>query len=581
MLVEAKKEREYIKFGAKADSQSTEVRNNLSRLSRLLSFRVFLLMLAVTASIFIIYTYINTKLQTAHLMENVLLSANRMSDVIKRSTHYSMLLNRREDVFRIINTIATEPGIHRIRIYNKRGDITYSTASEEVGARVDMRAEACNACHSLEKPLEALSITKRSRIVTGLAEYRILGLINPIRNEPVCFNAACHAHPPSKKILGVLDVKMSLEQVDKQLEKNWQTMFHLALLMILLVAATSGVFLYFVVHIPVRKLTEGTREVSGGNLDYLIPIQSGDEIGLLAQSFNQMTKDLKRAHGEITEWSNTLEIKVKEKTEELKKMQDQIVQVEKMASLGKLSLTVAHELNNPLTGILNYASLALKNLKKDEFALKERDSTLKDLEIIQNETARCGNIVKNLLLFSRKLDTGLTEEKLRSIVETSIELVAHHLRLRQIEMVRNYLSGDDTIFCDPDQLKQAFIALLINATESMDKGGVIEVSTEHVEGDGYRIRIRDTGCGIPGELLPRVFEPFFTTKINDKGVGLGLSIVYGVINRHGGTIRVESEVGKGTTFIVEIPRVGQSHMDVESWMARPEGLPKNPLKEGL
>lgn len=551
-------------------------------LIRLLSFRVFFLMMAVTATIFSIYTYINTQVQTTHLMDSVLLSANRMSDVIKRSTRHSMLLNRREDVYRIIKTIADEPGIQGIRIYNKKGEITYSTVSEEVGLRVDMQAEACNACHSLERPLEALPIENRSRILTNPDGHRILGLINPIRNEPECYNAACHAHPPSKKTLGVLDVRMSLRQVDEHIGESWRTMLYLALLTILLVAATSGVFLYYVVHIPVHKLTEGTREVSSGNLDHLIPIHSSDEIGLLAQSFNRMTKDLKRARDEITEWSNTLEAKVEEKAEELKKMQDQVVQVEKMASLGKLSLTVAHELNNPLTGILNYASLAIKELRKGRFAAEERESTLKDLEIVQTETARCGNIVKNLLLFSRKLDTGLTRERLHSIIETSLELVAHHFRLQQIEVVRRYVDGDDTILCDPDQFKQAFIALFINATESMDKGGTIEVSTERTEpGDGYRVCVRDTGCGIPKELLPQVFEPFFTTKTESKGVGLGLSVAYGAIRRHGGTIQVQSEVGEGTTFIIEIPRDGPSNKETEEWGEGEEVRPKGSLEDGL
>jgi two-component system NtrC family sensor kinase len=460
--------------------------------------------------------------------------------------------------------------------------ITYSTAAEEVARKVDMQAEACNACHNLERPLEALAIENRSRILTNSDGHRILGLINPIRNEPECYNAACHAHPPSKKTLGVLDVRMSLRHVDEHVEEAWRAMLYLALVTILLVAATSGVFLYYVVHIPVKKLTEGTREVSNGNLDYLIPIRSGDEIGLLAQSFNRMTKDLKRARDEITEWSNTLEAKVKEKTEELEKMQDQVVQVEKMASLGKLSLTVAHELNNPLTGILNYASLAIKHLRKGRFAAEERESTLKDLEIIRDETSRCGKIVKNLLLFSRKWDTEFTRESLHPILDSSIELVAHHFRLQQIEVVRRYVDGDDTILCDPDQLKQAFIALFINATESMDKGGTIEVSTERTEPeDGYRVWVRDTGCGIPEEVLPRVFEPFFTTKTEAKGVGLGLSISYGVIRRHGGTIQVESEVGEGTTFMIQIQGDGPLQKETEKWAEGERVRPKFSLEDDL
>ena len=184
--------------------------------TRFLSIRLVCILLTAMIIFFGLYTYINIRYHTSHLMQNVRLSANRVSDVIKRSTHYSMLLNRREDLYHTIQTIGNEPGIDGIRIYNKRGEIMFSTIHGEQGTSVDLQAEACYVCHAEEKPLEAIPTRNRSRIYSAPEGHRILGVINPIMNEPGCYNADCHAHPPEKAVLGVLDVKMTLGQVDEQ-----------------------------------------------------------------------------------------------------------------------------------------------------------------------------------------------------------------------------------------------------------------------------------------------------------------------------------------------------------------------------
>lgn len=500
------------------------------KFSRLLSFRLVCLMLAVMIVFFGLYTYINIHYQTSNLMENVRLSANRVSDVIKRSTHYSMLLNRREDLHHTIQTIGNEPGMDGIRIYNKRGEIMFSTTQGEQGTSVDLQAEACYVCHAAEKPLQAIPTRDRSRIYSSLEGYHVLGVINPIMNEPGCYNADCHAHPPEQAVLGVLDVKMSLAQVDERVAESRTRMIFYAVLLIVIVAIVSAGFIFIMVHTPVKKLIAGTQEISGGNLKYEIDIQSSDEIGQLARSFNQMTQNLSKA-------------------------QDHLCQMEKMASVGKLSATVAHEINNPLAGILTYTKLVLRSFQKDRINPKDKKAVEKYLTFIKNETSRCGDIVKNLLLFSKRTGGDFRNESLDTIIDKSLQLVNHHLEIQGVTLEKQLCEADDIIFCDANQLQQAFIALFVNGVEAMPKGGTLKVKTDcKNSGDTVHIFISDTGYGIPEEVRPNIFDPFFSTKKDEKRIGLGLSVVYGIIQRHGGSIDVLSETSKGTTFVITLPR---------------------------
>lgn len=486
-------------------------------------------------------------------MNNVVLSASRMSDVVKKSSHYSMLLNRSEDLRHIITTIGTEPGVEGIRIYNKRGEITLSTDKREEHTVVDMAAEACYACHDQAKPLESLPIHNRVRIYTGEKGYRILGLINPIRNEPACSDAGCHAHPRDKTVLGVLDVKMSLEQVDAGLLRAQTDMIIRSVGTMLLIGTLSALLILHTIVKPVKLLKEGTHQIAAGNLDYHIVIKTRDELGELARSFNEMTVSLKREKEENRRWSETLQDRIREKTDELRAIHNQIVQIEKMASLGKLAATVAHELNNPLEAILTYAKLISRRIKKEEPFTERHKQILEDVELIARETERCGNIVKNLLLFSKKQVAEFGLVPIKDIVEKAAKLVQHHFTISNIKLQRDYFDENASIVCDESQIQQALVALFVNAVEAMPEGGTITVETRRDEQGNILINVRDSGVGITAEDLPHIFEPFFTTKKNGRGVGLGLSIVYGIMERHGGTISVASQPGKGTTFTLRFP----------------------------
>jgi len=527
----------------------------------LLAFRVFLIILFVM----LVGTAVLTKLSIDHQAEQYLrdaiVGANRIGDVIKRSTNYSMMLNRQEDIHQIINTIGNEPGIEAIRIYNKKGEITLSTVPGEVGTNVNMSAEACTACHSPGKVPLSPNPRELSRIFSSAKGYRVLGMIVPIKNDSTCSTADCHAHAPSQTILGVLDVMMPLKEIDEHLAGLNRSQYWNALFMFFVMTSFVGIFIWLVVNIPVHKLTLGTHEITKGNLDYRISVRSTDEIGRLATSFNQMADELKRARNELTEWAQTLEGRVAQKTEELKRAQANMVQMEKMVSLGKLASTVAHELNNPLEGVLTYAKLLKKMVKEGMISAEAAAEIQSDLTIIADETARCGNIVKNLLLFSRQKVGDFVETDIRGTIERTISLIDHHLKIHNIALETDFQREPLMLFCDPQQIEQAVLAVEINAIEAMPEGGSLKIDGHHSSSsDSIDITVADTGIGISDHALPHIFEPFFTTKENGKGTGLGLAVVYGIIERHGGTIDVQSKLHGGTTFTLHLPRTAAKNM---------------------
>jgi two-component system NtrC family sensor kinase len=505
-------------------------------------------------ALFGLYSYFTVGFYKAQMMNQIVASAERMSDVIRQSTRYSMLLNRNQDVYEIISTIGREPGVEGIRIYNKRGEIMFSTVKSEEKTVVDMHAEACYACHSQDKPLESLPTPTRTRIYEAPSGHRVLGVINPIRNEASCSSADCHAHPAERTMLGVLDVRMSLKGLDDAIEKAQSTMLTYAALTIIAVALIAVYFLSTTVLKPVRRLEKGAAEISSGNLEHRIAIRSQDELGTLARTFNSMTQSLKHEKAENEEWARTLEQRVHEKTQELNAIHTQISQVEKMVSLGKLAATVAHELNNPLEAILTYARVIARRFKKDEPLLRAHSQSVEDVGLIAQEADRCGTIVKNLLLFSKKQTGVISLASVQQIVGSAAQLVRHHCEISGVKLETNFAEPDITLLCDENQIKQALIALFVNAVEALPGGGTISVTAGRHQGDdGVSISVTDNGVGIAEADLPFIFEPFFTTKTDARGVGLGLSVVYGIVERHGGTISVASTPGKGTTFTLNFP----------------------------
>jgi two-component system NtrC family sensor kinase len=513
--------------------------------------------------IFAALTFLTIAMHRQHLEQFVIDSALRISDTIKNSTHHDMLHSspdeeKAKNISRIINTIGTQKGIERIRIFSKDGRILYSTDRTEIDKLVDKKAEACYVCHASDKPLTKLDKDQRWRIFRAADGHRILGLINPIENEASCSSDNCHQAVSDAPLLGVLDVNMSLREADALITGDLMTNLTAYLATMVTIALVSSGFVMVMVHKPVKKLIEGTRKVAMGELNYKLEVGHSDEIGELAESFNRMTSDLKEARDEITNWARTLEKRVAEKTEELKRAQENIIHVEKMASLGKLSAIVAHEINNPLMGVLTYAKLLQKRIKKriediPEGQEHDFDDCLKYASIIESETTRAGEIVKNLLLFSKQTTIRLEPNNLNELIERSIMLVNHQMELSSIECITELSRDIPPVRCDAGQIQQVIVALLVNSVEAIGESGSVTIVSEYDrQRQLARIRISDTGVGMDEETKKHIFEPFFTTKKDQAGTGLGLAVVYGILERHHGKVRVESEPGKGATFVIEL-----------------------------
>ena len=526
----------------------------MQRLTHSLAIKLTACVVGGMAILFSIYGYWNLRLWRQSQQEIIFQSADRISDTIRRSIRYSMLRNQREEVFHIINTIGHENGISRIRIFNKEGQISFSTDDKEVGQFVDKNAEACYACHAQAQPLARLDRPDRMRIYRVHDGTRVLGLIQPIENESDCSSAACHAHTGASQVLGVLDTNVSLAAMDVAVARHERRAVAFTAASLLVVSLFTVWLIWLTVHKPVRQLTEGTRAVAQGDLDYLLPETHQDEIGSLAVSFNQMTQELKKAQAENRQWTATLEDRVHQKTGELESAYRSLTQSEKMASLGKLAAVVAHEINNPLAGILTYSKLISRMADKGFSNGQRLDEAKSYLHIIEGESRRCGGIVKNLLTFARQTPINPQKNDLNAIIERCLLLVGHQMDLQSVELQKTLDPQLPALYCDAGQVQQALLVILMNAVEAMPSGGRlgIESAYDPVQRLG-RVVVSDEGPGIPPEVLSHIFEPFFTTKEEGKGTGLGLAIALGIVQQHGGNIEVASNAQKGTAFTVLLP----------------------------
>ena len=527
----------------------------MPRLTHSLAIKLTACVVGGMALLFGLYGYWNLRLWRQSQQEIIFQDADRISDTVRRSIRYSMLRNQREEVFHIINTIGHENGISRIRIFSKEGQISFSTDEKEVGQFVDKKAEACYACHAQAQPLTRLDRPDRMRIYTARDGTRVLGLIRPIENEADCSNAACHAHSGGSQVLGVLDTNVSLAAADLTVAQHQGQLVIFTAAAILIVSVFSTWLIWMTVHKPVRRLTEGTRHVAQGDLDYLLPETGRDEISSLAVSFNHMTQELKKARAENLQWTQTLEDRVQQKTGELERAYRSLMQSEKMASLGRLAAVVAHEINNPLAGILTYSKL-LSRMADKGFSENQRLSEAKSyLHIIEGESRRCGGIVKNLLTFARQTPINPQKNDLNEIVERCLLLVGHQMTLQNIELEKRLEAHLPPLYCDAGQVQQALLVILMNAVEAMLQGGRLSVESAYDPARRLgRVVVTDEGPGIPSEVLSHIFEPFFSTKSEEgRGTGLGLAIALGIVQQHGGNIEVVSTPQKGTAFTVLLP----------------------------
>ncbi|NOX38647.1 MAG: HAMP domain-containing protein [Calditrichaeota bacterium] len=521
-----------------------------------LGLRLLVIFSVVILGLLLFYAQLYLSFSRDILEETVRVSAYRGGDLVQKALYNFMLENDRANLAEIITNIGNEPGVQRIRIYNKDGIIKFSNNSAELGNQVDMQAEACFACHSKENPSRVLPVEDQSRIFRSASGQRVLGLIIPVYNEASCYRAPCHAHPETQSVLGVLDVQMSLAELDAAIANQRRYVYGISLVFLVGGFILIGLIIYFSIDRPIRTLITGTERLGAGELSHRIPLSRSDELGVLARSFNSMAQNLEEAYRELKNWSQMLEQRVQEKTQELEAIHQEIVRVERMASLGKMAATVAHELNNPLSGIVNYARLLERQIRRAWPEDVPLDPAIwEELAFIRNEALRCGEIVKNLLVFARGSRMNIQTCHLSEIIDRALKLVRHHLELAKVRTRVQLSLTSDKLECDPDQILQVLVALMVNAIEAMPRGGELTVEAHHPDRVPQKLllMVRDTGVGIPESIRDKIFEPFVSTKQDGRGVGLGLAVVYGIVQRHHGRIWVTSREGQGTTFFIELP----------------------------
>ena len=512
-----------------------------------------------TAVILVAVGYASLHLQRSHLTRLVENRATEVAEVIRRSTRDAMMRDDPGEVRRIIQTIGDQESFERIRVFDSRGKITISTAEEEVGALVDIDAEQCVSCHRAGRPLARVEQDNRTRVFRAASGGRVLGVIAPLHNEPGCAEADCHAHPPNTSVLGVLDVQLPLGTVDADLAASERQLLLGLVVAVLAVLGLAWLLTWRTVLRPVARLTRATGQIAAGDFSQRLVAGHEGEISELTDAWNMMSERLGRARCELEELNATLEKRVDEKSAQLEQAHRRMFRVEKMASLGKLAAVVAHELNNPLAGIATYARLLRRRSEEAASATGAGSAVSPDeadlrriLALIEDESRRCGNIVRNLLLFSRKPAVHFGDENLFPLLERCMMLLRHRAELSDVALVLDVPADLPLVECDASQVEQVVLALAINGLEATPPGGYVSISARG-EGETVSIQIRDSGRGIQPEHLGEIFEPFFTTKEGESGVGLGLSVVYGIVERHQGTVAVDSSPGSGTVFTVRLP----------------------------
>ncbi len=525
--------------------------------SKTLKFKVvFYLALALTLAM-LVFTLLVVRHQRDELLREAVSHVAQISDVIKKSTRFAMLTNQPTYVDSIIRDVGNQGGIEKVRILSKDGTIIHSTYLPELGLKVDRKAEACVLCHRSEAPLEQVAQSQRSRIFATPEGRRMLGSMDVIRNEPSCYTANCHQHSKSTSVLGVLDIVYSLDDIDRKMQTNAITMAALSLGFIVIAALSVGFFVHRLVYVPLRDLETGASRISTGNLEQTIPVRSDDEFGQLAASFNAMTAALKNSQSELREWGHTLEQKVAKRTQELRIAEAETARTEKLASVGLLAAGIAHELNNPLTGVLTFTTLLRKKMP-------DGSADAEDLDLVIRETKRCAAIIRRLLDFAREKAPEKKFADINQVIEDTARIIERPASFRDIEIAMDLDRNLPPVWVDADLIKQVIMNMLVNAQHAIEHEGNITVRSRKFPqpkspepgmepGPMVEISIIDTGCGIPEKNLKRIFDPFFTSKEVGKGTGLGLSVSHGIVKAHGGAIEVESTVGEGSTFRIYLP----------------------------
>jgi two-component system NtrC family sensor kinase len=519
-----------------------------------LKFKVSLYLSIVISVAVVVFSLVFFQHRQVELQNVISTHVTQIAETIAASTRYTMLVNKRDVAEKIIDDIAKQKNIVRVRVLSNDGTIIHSKKHSETGYSVDKDEEPCVQCHSANPPLKDVPAGQRWKVIEGEDGRRMMSGMQAIRNEPSCSSASCHEHPISQTVLGVVDVAYSLDEIDQSLRGYAVQFIGTTLLCILGLSIGVAFMLQRLVYVPLNDLDGAAQRISAGELEQHIPVRSSDDFGRVAGSFNTMTAALHESRLQMDELVQSLETKVQERTRELLAARAEVAQGVKLAAIGVLASGIAHELNNPLTGVLTFTSLMRKKVANGS-------EDAEDLDLVIRETKRCASIIKRLLDFAREKAPTSGYYKINQVVDDTVRMVDKPASLQQVRIVCDLGEDLPSIWGDADLIKQVVMNLLVNAQQAIEGSGVVTVRTrlytdatdDAVPHETVKLSVSDTGCGIPAANLERIFDPFFTSKEVGKGTGLGLSVSYGIVRTHGGRITVESTLGEGSTFHVFLP----------------------------
>jgi two-component system, NtrC family, sensor kinase len=522
--------------------------------------RVVLVITLLSVILFVSFSIIFRSVYEEYMNTVIRQSGNNIGSLVEGALYYSMMENDKRSLQNILDNIHTLPGIEDVNMYDSEDNLVYTSFSPDPSRQINSN---CKTCHTniatmfppKEKSYTIMDADSKCKMNKTGNSHRNLLIKSPILNEKTCFQSSCHAHQATDEVLGSLVIRIPLDDLDNAVAKSSGEFFLLAAITTLLIV---GFLIYFTrrnIKGPLNKLVQASIAVANGDRNTRVEIEPNqlDDMRMVSSAFNHMLDSLQSATNELENWSQQLEYKVRKKSEELGAAQNELMHIERMASLGKLSSSVAHEINNPLSGILIYSKLVYKQLSNPVQDPSKRESMLHHLRLIQTETKRCGDIVKGLLDFSRKDQDDFEARHLHDLLNATYELMSHPIRIANIRFYKDLTATSDLINCSPNQIKQACVAILVNASEAILENGEIIVRTMNPDDDTIKVEISDNGIGISAGDLPHIFEPFFSTKHDARGIGLGLPIVHGIIQNHEGKIQIKSEPGQGTTFSITLP----------------------------
>jgi two-component system NtrC family sensor kinase len=522
-----------------------------------LDFKLILSLTVLIVAISCVSGFLNFRMQKKQLVETMILGADQLSRSITSATWHAMLDDDRNSAYEIMRVIADKQGVDRIRMFNREGRLVFSTDVREPPTPASQSSEVCIGCHSRGPIRDKLTEAQRVRYATSPEGVKTINVVTPIYNEASCSSASCHAHRASTRVLGVVDVALRLDPVQQQTRDITLEAILSTVAVVIVGAAFVIFFTRRFVATPIHELVKGTKALSAMQLDRNMEIsRRSQELDELVDSFNGMRERLKVAVDELNEMQQTLESKVAERTAQLEMAHRKLVQTDRLASLGQLAASVAHEINNPISGVLNLSTLLERLMVNGQFPAGREAEFRKYLGQISAETARVGRIVTDLLAFSRRSKPQRVPADLNKLVRSTLGLVGHKLKLMNAETVLELQDDLPLIECDPSHIQQVVLNLVMNGAEAIQPrgSGELRIRTRVLEdGDNVELCIKDTGEGIAPENLLKIFDPFFTTKPEGKGVGLGLAVIYGIVKAHDGEIEVMSQRNRGTSFTVTLP----------------------------